>query len=289
MSIQPTDLRPLKAGEILDRAFRLYRANFWFLMGVAGVLLGPFLILKLLSHFVFQNIIYISYIQIFLIEYLVSGAMIWVTSRAYLCGNTSILGAYRKARSYLKSLMGAGFLYVISYIHNAVVGMIITSFLRGKVEAIGVQILYVVIIFLGGPCLLFFQTRLWFATTAVMLEDLNIRNSVKRSWHLTSQNFWHVCVVLIADILLSYLLDWLPVYMIYYLIGFAILHFGAVPQITTAVSLVVNQLILIIIMPLFVCIRIIMYYDLRVRREGYDLELALQSTPETLAITHESI
>ena len=289
MSVQSVDLRPLKAGEILDRAFRLYRAKFWFLIRVTGTLLGPFLILKLLSLFIFRNITYISYIQIFLADYLLSGAMIWATSHAYLGGNTSIMDAYRRSRRYFKLIIGAGFLSSISYIHYAVVSMIFASFLQGRNVTIGVQILYAVIIFVGGPCLLFFQTRLWFAVPAVMLEDLNIRKSLKRTWHLTSQDFWHVLVVAIASILLGYLLDWLPTYMIYSLIRFFIQAFGAAPQINTALSLVVNQLGLIIFTPLFVCIRIIMYYDLRVRREGYDLELALQPTSETLDITHESI
>ena len=44
-----------------------------------------------------------------------------------------------------------------------------------------------------------------------------------------------------------------------------------------------------IALPLSISILVIAYYDMRVRLEGYDLELALQSTPETFEITHESV
>ena len=282
MTIQPINLRPLKAGEILDRAFRLYRVHFWRFIGIAGILLGPLLVLALLSQFIFHNTSIVDFIQSLLTVYLLHGALIWAASHAYLGKQATMNDSYRAAQRYSRRFIRVNIRQGLAYISLIIIAVIIIFvFSIAAGGSIGMVLVFLVAI----PYAFFFSLRWWFAFPALMLEDLNDSNALKRSWFLTSQNFWHVAVVLIAAGLLAYLLTLLPSI----LISYALLQFSAINEISTALASAITQLGTIITLPLSISILVIAYYDMRVRLEGYDLELALQSTPETFEITHESV
>lgn len=280
MTIQPINLRPLKIGEILDRAFHLYRANFWLFIGIAGVLLVPLLVLELLSQFIFHDTRMIDFIQSFLVGYLLHGAMIWASSRAYLGLPALMNDSYRQARRYFRPFFGANLRMVLAYFPIGIFAILILVFLRGGSGAWGV-VSTGVIILLVVPYVSFFSTRWGLSFPSIILEGLNGGEGLKRSWALTSKDFWHVFWALVASGLLSYLVTVLPTL----IIGYAIQQFQSFAEIGLMLSSVLTQLGEIITIPLTVSILVILYYDLRVRREGYDLELALEATDEEQTVS----
>jgi hypothetical protein len=274
MTVQPQNLRPLRAGEILDRAFRLYRANFWLFIGIAGVLLGPLLVLELLSLFIFHETRLVSSIRSFLTGYLLQGAMIWAASRSYLGHPTSMKDSYRQAQRCFRPFFGAGLRQVLAYLPA---GILFGLGAIGGAPGIIIVALFIV------PYIVFLSTRWGLSFPAITIENMNGADGLTRSWSLTSKDFWHVCVVLLASVLLSSLASSLPAVIITY----AMQLFEPLRVIGPALSSVIIQLGAIISIPLSMSILVILYYDLRIRREGYDLELALQTTAEEIGISDE--
>lgn len=262
------NLHPLKAGEILDRAFRLYRAHFWLFIGIAAVVLVPLLVLEILALVININVQFVSLLQSFLVSYFLQGAMIWAASHVYLGQAVSINEAYRQARHYFGPFFGAYLREFSAYIPFYVV---IVLLIFAPVGTMG-TIVFSIVLLIFIPYVGFLSTRWWVSMPAIMLEDLTGERGLERSWFLTSKDFWRIFLVLLASGLLAYLVVSLPTAIIRY----AMTQFGLIRTIGPMLSAVLSQLGTIITTPLTVSILVILYYDLRVRLEGYDLQLEME-------------
>jgi hypothetical protein len=114
-------------------------------------------------------------------------------------------------------------------------------------------------------------TRLTLINQAIVLEQCGAVAGLRRSWHLTSGWFWRTFWVSTCAAILTYLIGTLPALAISFALGLAGSAPAAslAPSITTAVS----QAGLIVALPLQIAISTLLYFDLRIRREGYDLEM----------------
>jgi hypothetical protein len=268
MSIQLPSLRPLKAGEILDRAFRLYRANFWLFTAITGILVGPLLLIQFLNLFFFHDIpSTVYFIQLFLTINLLNGAMIRASSRAYLGLPTSLSDSYNQALRHFGSVFIANFLQGLAYL---------PIFILLVAGLISFNLIILIIVLFLIPFLIFLPIRWSVVVPTIMIENQNSIGALQRSWLLTSQNFKYIFLILIASLLFSYMAFSIPETVIL----FAAQKFGFLNLIGSTISLAGIQLGPLISIPLSMNILVVLYYDLRVRREGYDLELALQATPE---------
>ena len=123
MTVQHPTLRPLKAGEILDRAFRLYRANFWLFIGIASLTIVPLLGLELLCLFIFRDTTIFSVIrsgitllQSFLEINFLYSAMIWAVSCSYIGLPVSWRDAYVEAQYYFRTTFAVNFRQGLVYL-----------------------------------------------------------------------------------------------------------------------------------------------------------------------------
>jgi hypothetical protein len=114
------------------------------------------------------------------------------------------------------------------------------------------------------------------AIPAVVLEPgLSPMKALSRSWQLTRGSRWRIFGLGVVLLVLIYV----PVIAIGTI--FAVLLPGSMPAGPTAgsamlaavLALAITGLVQIFIYPLFYCVLTITYYDLRVRKEGFDLEL----------------
>ncbi len=294
MSFQQPALRPLSAGEILDRAFRLYRANFWFFINLVGILLIPLSVLELLGLFFFQNTPFLflaQLLQLILIGNLLNGAMACAASDAYLGRSVSIGDSYQQALrrfwSFFLANLRLGLMYLFPIVISMVVfiAMLMLSFtVRGVTDAFFFTIFFATALFVVGYIILWY-VRWGLNIPVILIEGMGGRDGPTRSWSLTSKDFWHAFVVLVASALLYVLATWLPRIMVDYVVQ----RFEILPTIGPALSLMLAQLGYIISIPLSMSILVILYYDLRVRREGYDLELALEIAAKELDVPGEQI
>lgn len=295
MSIEVSNLRPLKAGEILDRAFRLYRANFWIFIGLTALFLLPFFVAELLLLVLVgfsENFIYLFFLfELFLIVTVLNGALAWLASQSYLGYRPSIWQAYWQAVRRFSALGLTCIFWVVSYSLVAVVIFVAVIIILWITLAIWVYLssinqfmssiifltiyIYLFLILLIPAVSYALWLMQWGVTTMVILvETPNITGFLDRDQDLMSKYFWHTFVVGVASALFSISIIFLPYIFSIYVISF--FHNIYSFQQSFSFSVLVFQLGFIIGMPLYACIQTIFYYDLRVRREGYDLELALQ-------------
>lgn|GEM_PF-6347131 len=125
----------------------------------------------------------------------------------------------------------------------------------------GLFILFIILLYLIAVVLaVWVSIRLLFSLPIVVVEKLRNWRAIRRSWNLTKGSFWRLFFInLIAFIVLglasgglSFLIDLLP---------------------GNAVRLLGTGLISILLAPLYALLLTNLYIDMRIRRDGYDIEL----------------
>ncbi|MBI5354742.1 MAG: glycerophosphoryl diester phosphodiesterase membrane domain-containing protein [Chloroflexi bacterium] len=138
----------------------------------------------------------------------------------------------------------------------------------------GAVIVFLLLLF---PIISLLTTRWSLATTVAVLEDTGAATSMRRSWTLTEQHFWRVFGTSFAAGLLSMLLSTLPALFITYLFE-QVIH--APIRLSTIITMVLGQLTIILTTPLTVGVYVLIYYDLRIRKEGFDLLFLSEESSE---------
>src|SRR4051794_3562708 len=111
----------------------------------------------------------------------------------------------------------------------------------------------------------FFAVRLGIAAPALMLERTGVIPAIRRSWSLTSGNFWRIfgalALAVIIVVVISSVLT-IPVSVLTAFLG---------PQAIVAsaiVSFVLSALISALTTPFFSAVLALVYIDVRMRKEG---------------------
>jgi hypothetical protein len=242
-----TSLRPLSVGEILDVSFTLYRRHFTTLGTIAALCSGIPVLLSLYieaSGGVLYNLplALLHYIVFTVLSSFATAATVFVVSESYLGRPLPAGDALRRAAPLLTRL-------------------IVCSLLLAIIVAIGfVFFLVPGVILLCGLLLAF--------PSMVLEAGHSATGALSRSWSLTRGARWRMFGLLVTMLLLLYV----P------LVGLgavaAVLAprgaFGATSGMLTLAVVGVVQMLLY---PLFYCVLTVAYYDLRVRKEGFDLEV----------------
>lgn len=294
-------LRPLGVGDIVDRVFRLYRGRpglflglaaipylvFFILLGVIGaafaatfVSLGAFaelatatparppaftptLISALIGALVFGIIAIVLAIVIFSVQ---SAALVDVAAARHLGRDATLGGAFRAGLRAAPRVIGAGmlafFLLLILWVVLAIAMAIANN---GWVVFLGV---------LGGLIFTVFVGISWVIAPAVAtLEPVGPLHALRRSWSLSSGHRWRILglqlLLLILNLVVSSLFS--LVFISEVLIGDQVVRFA----LQQGVSLLAN----IAWAPIQWATIAVLYFDLRVRKEALDLQLATEALP----------
>jgi len=236
-------LRPLSIGEILDGALVLLRRHFTLVLGIAVVCEGIPTAMDVyidLTGGGSQNpgLSLLDRLLTLVGSVLVTGATVRVVSEAYL-GRTPLFGdAMHFAGTRFGTILGAnimsGFLTVLATLALVIPGIVV---------ACGYSV----------------------AAEAAALESGSAGEALRRSWDLTKGFRWKALalgVVSIGLILVVYL-------------GAGVLGgiLGAVMGGLDTVLAVFAACVSLLIYPVISCVFTLFYYDLRVRKEGFDLEM----------------
>jgi len=226
-------------------------------------------------------------IQFLLIRNLITGALANAISRSYTGQPISILGSYSFGLRRFLSLIGAS---LATFLIGASLSAVlfgcsfgsIAALLAGTNRASGAlaAIMIVLVMFglfiLLGLAALFFYTRLLITTQAIVLEGQGPLAGLARSWRLVAGSFWRTLGILVLMGFLSYIIAAFPATVVSFALtigsGNALDNLVRNQIITTLLA----QLGQIIVLPLQLAIYTLLYYDLRIRKEGYDLELMAQ-------------
>jgi hypothetical protein len=281
----PVRLRVMPVGELLDETFKLYRRHFTVIAGVAIVIILPNLVLSLISgsyranpftyvQDVLQNINnpdQLAAIQARQSQYTSSPLYLLSFPIAALLIPFSVGALYRAATS-----LAAGNLETLGSVlagtarrYFAVWGIVIL----GALVAIGVIGIVTI------PVVLWVLIRWSVAIPALFAEGVGPVKAIGRSWNLVRDNWWRTLgILIIVTIMVSLIQTALAT-----LFGGAAavvpglngdIRAGIVTTLTTLIDALVGA-----IQPIAITL---LYLDLRVRKEGLDLDqLARQASPGT--------
>jgi len=228
----------------------------------------------------------LSIFQYLLVYNLMTGALANAISRSYLGQPISILSAYNIGLKRITALIIASLTpFAISLVFVAIIvgcafGTFYTMGVRsGEQPNIGLAIAAVIglvgVIFVGGIAGLFFYVRLLLTTQAIVLEGQGPWAGLARSWRLVGQAFWRslgILLLVYAFIYIVSLIVQLPLIILGAFFG-VLLNNSVLYQ---SIASLVTYGVLILVLPLQFTIFTLLYYDLRIRKEGYDLELKIE-------------
>jgi hypothetical protein len=271
------DLRPLSLGEILDNSFALYRRNFVLFFGIAAIPQLLVLALNLAQTFlgistrfpgtpgaatlqaagpltmVTSAVVGILTIIVTVIAYLLTqGATVSAVADIYLGRPTTIGESLRKVRNELGTLFGVGFL-------NGLVTM-------------------VAFIFLIIPGV-YMMCRLLTAIPAAVLENLGARDSLERSFALTKGSAGRAFLILLLYFILLFAA--MALFASPAAIGLAAAGTDpAMMRLWTAITQISTSVGAVLVTPFLLIATSVFYFDLRVRKEAFDLQMMMNpNTP----------
>jgi len=253
-----TKLNPRNIGDILGETFRIYGRNFSELLAITAIVLGVLGIIQIIAGLGSLPVAmtgegigalagWITAGSIILVVanilggILVIGALIHAVSQQYLRQRISIGQAYGFAWRRLLDMLGAGILVFLAIGGIILVSVIVAVFLPAG------WILLVV-----GTCAVIYLMIRWiFFLPAASLENLGPTAALSRSRDLVKKNWWRVLGITLVVVLIS---------------GAIIVILGMIPVVGALLGS-------ILVTPIFTIAGTLLYYDLRVRKEGYSLEV----------------
>ncbi len=230
----------------------------------------------------------LSIFQYLLVYNLMTGALANAISRSYLGQPISILSSYNIGLKRVGALIAASLipfavgLAFVALIAGCAFGAVYMYMQGARTDAqpnIGLAIAAGIglfgLIILGGLAGLFFYVRLILTTQAIVLEGQGPLAGLTRSWRLVGQAFWRslgIFLLVYAFMYIVSLVVQLPLVAAGALFGMLFNTSGLYQSIVSLITYGV----LILVLPLQFIIFTLLYYDLRIRKEGYDLELKIE-------------
>lgn len=281
----PVRLRPLPIGELLDETFKLYRRHFTVIAGVALAVILPNLILTLLSGSYRANPF--SYLQDVLRNANDPAALQAIQNRqAQYTSSPLYLLSFPVAILMYPFTAGALYRAATSLAAGSVetIGSVLGGTARRYFALFGIAILTGLVV-VGAIAIVTIPVVIWVlvrwsvATPALFAEGAGPVQALGRSWNLVRDNWWRTVGILIVVAIMVGLIE-LALGALFGGIAELVpglsddIRAGLVTTVATLVDALVGAITPIAITML--------YLDLRVRKEGLDLDqLARQAAPGT--------
>jgi hypothetical protein len=265
------DLRPLSLGELLDRTFFLYRRHFLLFSGISAIPYSIFLAVNLATA-----------LLPLLARSSAAGRMQPGVAAAAIGGG--LLGLIAIFAGSIAFLFAVGAtVYAVSEIYTGRQTSIRESFarVRGKTGLIfGVLFISGLILVAGFIALIvpgiYLMCRICVATPAALLEDLGAADSIRRSFDLTRDFAGRGFMIY----LLYFAMVWgvIAVFQFPFLFLIAMNARNAQLVVLLTVCMQVGNFIgSVLVAPVSNIGFALFYYDLRVRKEAFDLQMMMQA------------
>lgn len=249
----PPRFEPMTTGVLLDRAFRLYATNFSLMLGIAAIAYVPFYLivmileshidiaLKTRSGVLSVLFFYLGMLLLWasIVVPIANGASTFAISERYLGNDVTIAAALRRGLRHLLSLSIAQ----------------VTASIR---------------IFFGF-LLLIVPGILWMLSYSLVVPVILVEGqkglaSLRRSRDLIKGYRGKAFAIL----LVVYIFQFVAMRGLYFLTG---MLFSAESSTGAVLSSALSSLLSVVLTPLIIIAPILLYYDMRIRKEGFDLEM----------------
>jgi hypothetical protein len=290
-SMDGMELRPLSTGEILDRTFTLYRRNFLLFLGISAIPHVLVLILNLL-----RVSVTFSSVRLPTILHSPQAAATAPPDFGSLTGIMvgAIIGMMVLVVSVIAYLLSqGGTVFAVSEIYLGRSTTIAESFRRVSGELLrlfGVVVLNGLATFAAFLCFIipgfYILCRLIVCVPAALVEDIGARESLERSLELTRDNAGRAFVVLLlyfaVSIAAAALFAWPFTIMLLVVARKDPSQTILWMQLMQVGSFVGN----VLVTPILTIASAILYYDLRVRKEAFDIQLMMNPMGGTAPLTN---
>ena len=271
------DLRPMDFGEILDGSLMIYRRHFGLFLKLAVTALSVPLVLVV--YFGLRALIDLQQNPVRALVYLLPiGLVYYVASLVLTTGTIRIISdSYLGREPQLRDALSLGWskiwpLTAVGFGKGIVAMLILLG--CGVVVGIGVAVLkgagvlLAVALVAAGTWFLFFVLCGYGVTTpVVVLEELRSSfDAFGRSWELTRSFKLKVAGLFFVAVLLT---NFIPSFVFR---GLGALFLQSVPPLGIALT-AVGYVAPLALAPVLAAVITLMYYDLRVRREAFDLQV----------------
>lgn len=292
-----TELRPLSLGALLDRTFSYYRTHFWLFVGIMAVpqalllilMTGMFWAVSLLAtpgppnsvRFVFNFIWYFPLglsVVVFCVYPTAYAATTFALSEVHLERTITIRAAYRKALGKLGRVAKLGMAVLVrmlGWLITVILPLVAILLVFRLGLAVLVRMLWLIALILS-PIAILLLFWYGFAVPVLLLENISAGQALKRSRFLSRGQLGRIFLsgLLAAVVFVALaLMIQVPIVVATGLIprDLDLFWFGTL---TWAGYLLVGALTA----PLLMIALVLLYYDVRVRKEGFDLQLMLAGT-----------
>jgi hypothetical protein len=286
------DLRPMSLGEVLDRTFNLYKNHFWLFTGITAL---PFFLLLLVEVGMagagfggikaaasqapqlspgFLASAVGGGLLVFAVYVLMIGAAhaatVFAVSDLYLARPASIRGSF--ARVGWKFLRVVLVFFLIGLVVGGAFLMVVVFGAAIKSPAF---MLLGILVMIFPAIILFCRTSV--AVPAAMLEDSGAVRSLERSMHLTKGHVMQIFVIFLLVVTMTYvavLLFQMPVLVLMMAASVAHKSPSFALQVLQHFAAFVSQ---VLVGPIGGIAFSLMYYNLRVRKEAFDIQHLMAS------------
>lgn len=259
------EIRPRRATELVDAGFQLLRRYYPQLFTLAAIAMAPSVIARvLLRDQLSDPTVMVSHpgpaILVTLVAIVCStiadAVLILTASDGYLDGAVDLSRALGKGiRKLLYVFIATIFRYMFVVIIGVVVAMVIPALGLAQL-----QVLLFLIIPAAIWAVFYAMLRTFAVSQAVLLEDSGPFAALDRSVRLSRSCSAHIFFTLG--------LVWLL-----YVITYGVAAIVAASLLSPAIAEIVAGIVIVAIYPLVAVVSTLLYYDLRVRKEGFDLEV----------------
>ena len=302
-------LRPLSVGELLDRAFTIFRRRFGAILVilVACLIIPSLMVLNNISTFtemaqfskgstpaaqvqqmyaLFGKLLWVF--LVFAVALLVARtALGWIAHKAMLGEDTDAMTALTQGLKLFFPMLG---LLIVETVILVAVEMVLyiplvilgigTMAVAGRGGPTGGATAVVVIWLAALVAAILYLVASLFVTTSTLLAeaDTGVFKAIERSWSLTKGRRGAI----VGMLLLVYVLLWVVMFGISIAVGVGVGLSGRGPAAAGGMmaGLFGGMLLFsMLVAGFYFILQMVTYYDLRVRKEGLDLELASAAMP----------
>jgi len=282
-------LHPMTIGDILDRSIQLYRSNFLKFIGIVLLVKGPYLILGYILGYIFTALIetfftgtssasgvgatqmdygisasvvlLIRLLEILFVGPILIAAITMAISERFLDRDIGVIEAYKKILRRFLPLLGT-ILLTGALIATVLIGC---GFLGVSMLTAGSQpgLIMVMIGLILSAVLWIWYT---FIPQTVVLEGEGGLSAMKRSKYLVKGHFVKAFVLLI--------LVYIAMALIAEIVSFGIMRgLFFLGQYSGPLAEGASNVLSVLLEPFRIAAITLLYYDFRIRKEGFDLEI----------------
>ncbi len=277
-------LQPMGFTDILDTIFSLYRNHFRLFLNICAV------------YFVFNFGISLIFGLLGFVFYSTSGSSMVVAAMMVIA--TLVLGLLTTFVATLFTIGGLIFASAQTYLGRHITAR--TAFRQVKHRFwpfLGCNLLWLLVVgvltitIVGIPVAIYFGTRWVFWSLAVLVEEHSTINALRRSRELVKGTWWRVFGITLAILLLAFMIQLILVFSLLFVLGLTqpiggdgdlaeMFRRMFLPELTTLGGLVafvirnfISDGITSLMLPIGVIGSTLLYFDQRIRKEGFDIEM----------------